>query len=139
MLYIGFTGKGWITYALVPAVIGVGVLLGLQIGAAFDSRSLGAGVAAVFTAVVGAPLQWIIGRRLNADTVGPARERVEHTTYGVPMELCAPFYPAFGLVMLAFIVGQSTSPLWGWLLFVLAAVPGWSLVRSARRRVRGEP
>jgi hypothetical protein len=50
------------------------------------------------------------------------------------MEMAAPFYPALGLVMLAVVVGQATSPVWGWLLFLATAGAAGLLVRAARRR-----
>ena len=134
MIYIQFTGKGWLTYAFLPVTIVVAVLVGTRVGDAYQSRFVGAGVAAVLLAVIGGSVQWLVGRALNGAAPKGEWERAEHTTYGIPMESAAPFYPAFGLVMLAFVVGQATSALWGWLLFLAAALPAWLLVRVARKR-----
>ena len=135
MVFIDYTGKGWITYFLVPVVFFVGATVGVGLDRSPDVKAVGAGIAGVIVAVVGGGAQWLIGRRLNGDTTRSGWERVEHTTYGIPMELTAPFYPAVGLVMLAFAVGHATSTLWGWLVFLAAAGPTALLVRVARRRV----
>ena len=134
MLFIDYTGKGWITYFLVPVVFFVGVTVGLGLDNSSDAKVVGAGIAAVIVAVVGGIAQWLIGRAFNGDTTFSGWERVEHTTYGIPMELTAPFYPAIGLVMLSFVVGAATSPAWGWLLFLLTVGAAAWLVREARRR-----
>jgi len=129
MIFIDYTGKGWLTYALVPVVLFVGVVVGLSLDGGSGPKYLGAGLAAVIIGVGGGVTQWVLGRAVNGDTA-------EHTTYGIPMERTAPFYPTMGLVMLAFVVGQATSPLWGIALLVCAAVPAWWLVRAVRRRRR---
>jgi hypothetical protein len=134
MLYIDFTGKGWITYALVPLTFLVGITLGLGLDSNPDVKYLGAGIAAVIVAVVGGVAQWVIGRALNGDATRRGWDQAEHTTYGIPMELIAPFYPVVGLVMLSFVVGSVTSALWGWLLFVAVLAAAVLLVREARRR-----
>jgi hypothetical protein len=121
MIYIQFTGKGWLTYAIAPLTIVVGVLLGFAAGNVYQDRYVAAGVAAVAIAVIGGPVQWLVGRRLNGAQRMQPWERAEHTTYGIPMERVAPFYPAIGLLALAIVVGQATSPVWGWLLFLAAA------------------
>jgi hypothetical protein len=134
MIFIDFTGKGWITYALVPVTFVIAVVVGLGLDRGPGPRLLGAGIAAVIVAVVGGAAQWFIGRAFNGDTASLGWARVEHTTYGIPMELTAPFYPAVGLVMLSFVVGAATSPLWGWLLFAAAIGAAALLVRWARPR-----
>jgi hypothetical protein len=134
MIFVAYTGKGWVTYALVPLTFAFAMVVGLAVDDSPDQKLLGAGIAAVLVAVVGTPAQWVIGRALNGDTARLGWAHVEHTTYGIPMELTAPFYPAAGLVMLAFVVGAATSALWGWLLFAAAALPAALLVREARRR-----
>jgi hypothetical protein len=138
VFYVQYTGKGWLTYALFPLIVFAGVMAGMMVLGAAASRNLGAGTAAVVIAVAGAAVQWLVGRGLNGSAADDDLEGSEHTTLGVPMELLAPFYPAFGLVMLSFVVGQATSQIWGWLLFLGAAVPTWLLVRAARER-RGLP
>jgi len=138
MIYIQFTGKGWLTYALVPVVFVVGIVLGLGLDRGSDPKYLGAGIAGVVVAAVGGAVQWLVGRALNG-TAPPAGERAEHTTYGIPMELLAPFYPAVGLAMLALAVGSATSPLWGALFLLAALVTVWPLVRAVRQRLRQSP
>jgi hypothetical protein len=123
MIFVDFTGKGWITYALVPVTFAIGIVVGLGLDRGPGQKLLGAGIAAVVVAVVGGAAQWLIGRALNGDTATLGWDRVEHTTYGIPMELTAPFYPAAGLVMLSFVLGAATSPLWGWLLCAAATGP----------------
>lgn len=134
MIYIQFTGKGWLTYAFVPLTIVGGLVLGAAAMNVSQDRHFGAGVAAVAIAVIGGSVQWLAGRRLNGAATREGWELAEHTTYGIPMEMTAPFYPALGLLMLSIVVGQATSPVWGWLLFVGAAIPVGLLVRAARRR-----
>jgi hypothetical protein len=136
MIYIQFTGKGWLTYALVPVIVVLGVIVGATVMNISQDRYLGAGTTAVAIAVIGGSVQWFTGRLLNGPT--PTWELAEHTTYGIPMELTAPFYPVLGLPMLAIVLGQATSPLWGWLLVLGAAIPLWMLVRVARLRKRAE-
>jgi hypothetical protein len=134
LLYIDFTGKGWITYALVPLTFLVGITLGLSLDSSPDVKYRGAGIAAVIVAVVGGVAQWVTGRALNGDAARRGWDQAEHTTYGIPMELTAPFYPVVGLVMLSFVVGSVTSALWGWLLFLSVVAVAVVLVREARRR-----
>jgi hypothetical protein len=134
MIFVDFTGKGWITYALVPVTFVIAVVVGLGLDRSSGPKLLGAGIAAVIVAVVGGAAQWFIGRAYNGDAAKLGWDRVEHTTYGIPMELTAPFYPAVGLVMLAFVLGAATSPVWGWLLFAAAIGAAVYLVREARRR-----
>jgi hypothetical protein len=134
MFYADFTGKGWITYALVPLTFVVGVAVGLGLDRSPGQKLVGAGIAAVIIAVVGAVAQWTIGRAYNGDTAKLGWIHVEHTTHGVPMELTAPFYPVIGSVMLSFVVGAGTSPAWGWMLFLATAGAAALLLRAARRR-----
>jgi hypothetical protein len=134
MIFIGYTGKGWITFALVPLTFLVGIAVGLGLDRSPGQKIVGAGIAAVIVAVVGGIAQWTIGRALNGDTARLGWVHVEHTTLGVPMELTAPFYPAIGLVMLSFVVGAGTSPAWGWMLFLATLGAAALLVREARRR-----
>jgi hypothetical protein len=134
MIFIEYCGKGWITYALVPVTFVIAIAVGLGLDRGPGQKLVGAGIAAVIIAVVGGALQWSIGRALNGDAAKLGWDRVEHTTYRIPMELTAPFYPAVGLVMLSFVVGAATSPLWGWLLFAAAIGAAALLVRWARPR-----
>ena len=134
MIFIVYTGKGWITYFLVPAIFFVAVTVGLGLDSAPGVKYQGVGIAAFIVAVLGGIAQWFIGRAFNGDTATLGWDRVEHTTYGIPMELTAPFYPAAGLVMLSFAVGHATSALWGWLLFLAAAAAVAFLVREVVRR-----
>lgn len=134
MLYIQYTGKGWLTYALFASTVAASVLLGLTVMDVTQDRLLGAGVTGVAIAAGGAAVQWLVGRGLNGAVADRPWDAVEHTTYGIPMELAAPFYPVIGLPMVAFAVGQATAPVWGWLLFVGVGIPGALAVRGVLRR-----
>jgi hypothetical protein len=137
LIYIQFTGKGWLTYALAPLTIAAGLVLGAIATRVSQDRYVGAGVAAVAIAAVGAAVQWLVGRRLNG--AREPWEPAQHTTYGIPMEMTAPFYPAIGGLALSIVVGQATSPVWGWLLFLATAIPVGLLIRAARRRQASDP
>lgn len=109
MIYIQFTGKGWLTYVIAPLTIVAGVLLGYAAGSVYQDKYVAAGVAAVGIAAIGGPVQWLVGRRLNGIERTEPSEPAEHTTYGIPMEKVALFYPAIGLLALSIVVGQATS------------------------------
>ncbi|GGM65664.1 hypothetical protein ACFFX1_49895 [Dactylosporangium sucinum] len=111
---IVFAGWGWLTYVIAVASIAIG-------GVIVDALRLPGDTilwAGIGWAVVGALLQYLVGRAVNSRPTPHGRTwHDSHTTAGRPMQDCTGIHVFLGLTIVAIRAGQLTTPVVGWLLF----------------------
>jgi hypothetical protein len=74
-------------------------------------------LAAVGLMVLLSPLHWLFGRRINSEWTPSGRQwDNQHTFMDVPLQHGYVFQLLIALVVASIVVGQQTSPLYGWLL-----------------------
>jgi hypothetical protein len=128
-----WTGLGWTSpLLLVVTLFAAG-------GAAAAMRSNGdaaGGLAIVAVLVAGAAVNWALGTRLNRrQTADGWVKTFHHTCMDTPMENTSLGFLVLALIILALVIGRSTSPVLGWVAFAGVLVGAW-LLASGRRKQR---
>jgi len=137
MIFIWYTGYGWLTYLIAPLGLVAAVVV------AFAVVPDGSGPPAMVTAfgvaftVLTAPVQWLIGWRLNSHRTWSGREwHNQHTTNGAPIQSVSAVYVVVSLIFISIAVGQQTTALWGCLTLAGSLAAFWLLVTLARTLTR---
>src|SRR5579859_7355116 len=137
MLYVRYTGLGWLTPVLIiiiclvcpfgaVALIGVhNALAGLLIGSGFI--------------VLLSPIHWLLGFALNSEMKPSGRRwHNRHTAFGSPIQYGFVPQLLLALTIGSLALGKLTSPLYGWLLFASVPVVGLTgaIMLDTRKQLR---
>lgn len=115
MLYMRWTGLGWLTPVLVITWFFGGIMVITRVAPV--ELPLGLVVAAAMTA--GGISQWLLGFMLNSTKTPHGRVwHDRHTYFDIPLQYGPIIYAVFALIGVSVTVGTHTSPGLGWLVFI---------------------
>jgi hypothetical protein len=131
---ISFTGRGYLSFFM---FIGLGVgcgALAVAVGARDTSFLI---TFTVLYSVIGTPLHWLVGTRLNTERTPDGPRRQDSNLFGVsvplPMQYWAMWYPTCAAVVLAIGVAAGGSGGWAVVIGVAALIGLVLYIRWARR------
>ncbi|GII42026.1 hypothetical protein [Planotetraspora phitsanulokensis] len=135
MIFMRWTGFGCLSPLLLIALFFGGVGAGWALTGGDDIQVAfltGAGLMVLL-----APLHWLLGLALNSKrTPSGRRWHDEHTYFDQPVQYGFVPQLVFALIIGSIALGQLTSPLYGWLMFVgvpVAALVAYGLLDKERR------
>lgn len=114
MIFVSWTGKGWLTYLIGPGGLLVALVVAAAVTPGEDRQAMLIPFAVTFAALT-APVQWLIGRELNSAIGWDGRREWHnfHTVNDVPVQRVAKVYVLIALVFLAIGVGRRAGGEWG--------------------------
>jgi len=128
------TGAGWLAPVLILVSLALAVVVAYVVAPDhFPSAAAGLVMAAVL--LIMAPLVWLVGWLLNSERTPQGRVwHNRHTYDGTPLQFASWILPVFGLIAVSVVVGASTVPVVGVLVFLAGGTIGvMTVVRRARR------
>ncbi|HLZ81733.1 MAG TPA: hypothetical protein VKP04_08885 [Ktedonobacteraceae bacterium] len=116
MIYLRWTGLGWLTPLLVLGSFFGGIYGGILLTGKSNILAalfVGMGLMALLS-----PLHWLLGLALNSEMKLSGRVwHNRHTSFGNPIQYGFVTQLLIALTVESFMLGNLTSPLYGWLLF----------------------
>jgi len=129
-----YTGAGWLAPLLVLASLVIAVVVAAVV-APDDFPGAAAGLVIAAVLLILAPVVWLVGWLLNSERTPQGRVwHNRHTYNGTPLQFASWILPVFALVAVSIVVGASTVPVVGVLVFLAGGTIGvMAVVRRARR------
>jgi hypothetical protein len=129
---MSWTGWGWLAFML---FMGLGLAcLGLATATGQGGDGLAFAFAALYT-VIGVPVHWFVGTRLNSERTPQGRRSLDvHVFNGLPMQHWVFWYPLCGAIVVAFVLSGNGEAGWSRTVVGAALVGVIIYIIVARRR-----